>query len=289
MPLKECLTANRITEILGIVNGTTNYMLTKMSESHADYDSVLKEAQAKGFAESDPSADVDGLDAARKAAILSSIAFNSRIQLQDVHVEGISKIKLDDIEYAKSLGYVIKLLAVGKETDRGIDVRVHPTFISKDHPLASVNGVFNAIYIRGNAIGEVMFFGPGAGSLPTASAVVADIIEAAHGKLNGTFGRVKCTCYDQKSHCPIEETRSSYYVRLLVDDKPGVLGKVATAFGDENVSLRSVVQTKCHASPDHSHAEIVAITHEVKLERLKNLDSIDEIQSVIRVDSEENS
>ena len=296
MPLKECLTANRITEILGIVNGTTNYMLTKMSESHADYDSVLKEAQAKGFAESDPSADVDGLDAARKAAILSSIAFNSRIQLQDVHVEGISKIKLDDIEYAKSLGYVIKLLAVGKETDRGIDVRVHPTFISKDHPLASVNGVFNAIYIRGNAIGEVMFFGPGAGSLPTASAVVADIIEAAHGKLNGTFGRVKCTCYDQKPHCPIEETRSSYYVRLLVDDKPGVLGKVATAFGDENVSLRSVVQTKCHASPDHSHAEIVAITHEVKhrkiiaaLERLKNLDSIDEIQSVIRVDSEENS
>ena len=296
MPLKECLTANRITEILGIVNGTTNYMLTKMSESHADYDSVLKEAQAKGFAESDPSADVDGLDAARKAAILSSIAFNSRIQLQDVHVEGISKIKLDDIEYAKSLGYVIKLLAVGKETDRGIDVRVHPTFISKDHPLASVNGVFNAIYIRGNAIGEVMFFGPGAGSLPTASAVVADIIEAAHGKLNGTFGRVKCTCYDQKPHCPIEETRSSYYVRLLVDDKPGVLGKVATAFGDENVSLRSVVQTKCHASSDHSHAEIVAITHEVKhrkiiaaLERLKNLDSIDEIQSVIRVDSEENS
>ncbi|MBR1419715.1 MAG: homoserine dehydrogenase [Selenomonadaceae bacterium] len=296
MPLKECLTANRITEILGIVNGTTNYMLTKMSESHADYDSVLKEAQAKGFAESDPSADVDGLDAARKAAILSSIAFNSRIQLQDVHVEGISKIKLDDIEYAKSLGYVIKLLAVGKETDRGIDVRVHPTFISKDHPLASVNGVFNAIYIRGNAIGEVMFFGPGAGSLPTASAVVADIIEAARGKLNGTFGRVKCTCYDQKPHCPIEETRSSYYVRLLVDDKPGVLGKVATAFGDENVSLRSVVQTKCHASPDHSHAEIVAITHEVEhrkiiaaLERLKNLDSIDEIQSVIRVDSEENS
>ena len=292
MPLKECLTANRITEILGIVNGTTNYMLTKMSESHADYDSVLKEAQAKGFAESDPSADVDGLDAARKAAILSSIAFNSRIQLQDVHVEGISKIKLDDIEYAKSLGYVIKLLAVGKETDRGIDVRVHPTFISKAHPLASVNGVFNAIYIRGNAIGEVMFFGPGAGSLPTASAVVADIIEAAHGKLNGTFGRVKCTCYDQKPHCPIEETRSSYYVRLLVDDKPGVLGKVATAFGDENVSLRSVVQTKCHASSDHSHA----ITHEVKhrkiiaaLERLKNLDSIDEIQSVIRVDSEENS
>lgn len=296
MPLKECLTANRITEILGIVNGTTNYMLTKMSESNADYDSVLKEAQAKGFAESDPSADVDGLDAARKAAILSSIAFNSRIQLQDVHVEGISKIQTEDIEYAKSLGYIVKLLAVGKETDLGIDVRVHPTFISKDHPLASVNGVFNAIYIRGNAVGEVMFFGPGAGSLPTASAVVSDIIEAVRGKISGTFGRVRCTCYEQKPHCPIDETSSSYYVRLLVDDKPGVLGKIATAFGDENVSLRSVVQTKCHKSPDHSHAEIVAITHEVKhrkitaaLERLKNLDAIDEIKNVIRVDSEENS
>lgn len=167
-PLKQCLTANRITEILGIVNGTTNYMLTKMTECGADYDTVLKEAQAKGYAEANPSADVDGLDAARKAAILASLAFNTRVQLEDVSVEGITKITPDDIEYAKDLGYVIKLLAVGKDSDEnGVDVRVHPVFLPKTHPLASVNGVFNAIFVRGNAIGEAMFYGQGAGSLPT--------------------------------------------------------------------------------------------------------------------------
>lgn len=178
-PLKQCLTANRITEILGIVNGTTNYMLTKMTECGADYDTVLKEAQAKGYAEANPSADVDGLDAARKAAILASLAFNTRVQLEDVSVEGITKITPDDIEYAKDLGYVIKLLAVGKDSDEdGVDVRVHPVFLPKTHPLASVNGVYNAIFVRGNAIGEAMFYGQGAGSLPTASAVVSDIIDA---------------------------------------------------------------------------------------------------------------
>ena len=155
MPLKQCLTANRITEIMGIVNGTTNYMLTKMSECGASYDNVLKEAQEKGYAEANPSADVDGLDAARKAAILSSIAFNTRISLDDVSVEGITKITPDDIEYAKDLGYVIKLLAVGKDSkENGVDVRVHPVFLPKSHPLASVNGVYNAIFVRGNAIGE---------------------------------------------------------------------------------------------------------------------------------------
>ena len=296
MPLKECLTANKITEILGIVNGTTNFMLTEMSESGADYDAVLKEAQARGFAEADPSADVDGIDAARKAAILSSIAFNSRTQLKDVYIEGISKITSEDIDYAKKLGYVIKLLAVGKENEFGIDTRVHPMFISKNHPIASVNGVFNAIYIRGNVVGEVMFFGPGAGSLPTASAVVADIIDAARDKLQNVSGRVQCTCYENKPHCPIEETSSSYYVRLLVDDLPGVLGKIASVFGDENVSLKSVVQTKkaCE-DEEHSHAEIVAITHEVKhkkilaaVDRLKNLHCVDEIKNIIRVESGDN-
>ena len=179
MPLKQCLTANRISEVLGIVNGTTNYMLTKMSEEGMSYDDVLKEAQEKGYAEANPSADVDGLDAARKAAILSSIAFNMRISLADVSVEGITKITPEDISYAKNLGYVVKLLAIGKETDDGINVRVHPVFLPKEHPLASVNGVYNAIFVRGNAIGEAMFYGPGAGSLPTASAVVADIIDVS--------------------------------------------------------------------------------------------------------------
>ncbi|MBO6204367.1 MAG: homoserine dehydrogenase, partial [Selenomonas sp.] len=161
-PLKQCLTANQITEIMGIVNGTTNYMLTKMTECGSDYDSVLKEAQEKGYAEANPSADVDGLDAARKAAILASLAFNTRVELKDVSVEGITKITPDDIEYAKNLGYVIKLLAVGKETkEHGVDVRVHPVFLPKEHPLASVNGVFNAIFVKGNAIGDAMFYGQG--------------------------------------------------------------------------------------------------------------------------------
>lgn len=290
-PLKQCLTANRITEIMGIVNGTTNYMLTKMTECGSDYDTVLKEAQQKGYAEANPSADVDGLDAARKAAILASLAFNTRIQLEDVSVEGITKITPDDIEYAKDLGYVIKLLAVGKDSkENGVDVRVHPVFLPKSHPLASVNGVYNAIFVRGNAIGEAMFYGQGAGSLPTASAVVSDIIDVSRDIVNRTFGRVRCTCYEKKALCPIDKTESSYYVRLLVDDKPGVLGAIATAFGDAGVSLKSVIQTRRNVV---DHAEIVAVTHIVEhariqsaLRALQALPVVDEIRNVIRVENE---
>ena len=173
-PLKECLTANKISEIMGVINGTTNYMLTKMTEKHISYDAVLRRAQEKGYAEANPSADVDGLDAARKAAILASLAFDTVIEFEDVSVEGISHITEDDIEYGLNLGYVIKLLAVGRNTDDGIDVRVHPVFLPKMHPLASVNGVFNAVFVRGDVIGDAMFYGRGAGALPTASAVVAD-------------------------------------------------------------------------------------------------------------------
>ena len=290
-PLKQCLTANRISEVLGIVNGTTNYMLTQMSEFGADYDTVLKEAQEKGYAEADPTADVEGLDAARKAAILASLAFNTRVQFKDVFVEGITHITPADIEYAKDLGYVVKLLAVGKDDpEKGVDVRVHPVLLSKTHPLSAVNGVFNAIFVRGNAIGEAMFYGPGAGSLPTASAVVADIIEVARNIRRNCLGRVLCTCFSQKEFCPIEETVSSYYVRLLVDDKPGVLGTIATVFGKENVSLKSVIQTK-RSVPDH--AEIVAITHEVRHQdilqaqkRLEELPVVDEICNIIRVEND---
>lgn len=290
-PLKQCLTANKLTEIMGIVNGTTNYMLTKMSECGASYDDVLKEAQEKGYAEADPSADVDGLDAARKAAILASLAFNTRIQLSDVSVEGITKITPMDIEYADELGYVVKLLAVGKDSPKkGVDVRVHPVFLPKSHPLASVHGVFNAIFVRGNAIGEAMFYGPGAGSLPTASAVVSDVIDVARDIVHKTFGRIRCTCYEKKMLCPLEDTESSYYVRLLVDDKPGVLGMIATVFGKEEVSLKSVVQTK-QAIADH--AEIVAITHTVEhrkilraVRTLEGLPVVDEIRSMIRVEND---
>ena len=289
--MKQSLTANRITEVMGIVNGTTNYMLTKMSEDGCDYGSVLKEAQEKGYAEANPSADVDGLDAARKAAILASLAFNTRVQLDNVSVEGITKITAEDISYAKGLGYVIKLLAVGKDSEEdGVDVRVHPVFLPKSHPLASVNGVFNAIFVRGNAIGEAMFYGQGAGSLPTASAVTADIVEAARSIKSGDASRNHCTCYSQKKFCPLEKTVSSYYVRLLVDDKPGVLGSIATAFGNAKVSLKSVIQTPLNVK---DHAEIVAVTHPVEhaclqeaLLVFKGLPVVDEIRNVIRVENE---
>ena len=290
-PLKQCLTANKVTEIMGIVNGTTNYMLTKMTDEGCSYEVVLKEAQEKGYAEANPSADVDGLDAARKAAILASLAFNTRVELKDVSVEGITKITPDDINYAKNLGYAVKLLAVGKDSpEPGIDVRVHPVFLPQEHPLAAVNGVFNAIFVHGNAIGEAMFYGQGAGSLPTASAVVSDIIDVSRDIVNSTFGRIRCTCFEQKPLCPIEETESSYYVRLLVDDKPGVLGQIAKAFGDAAVSLKSVIQTQRNIV---DHAEIVAITHVVRhasiqkaLQALKELPVVDEIFNVIRVEKE---
>ena len=289
MPLKQCLTANRVTEIMGIINGTTNYMLTQMTENGSDYGSVLKEAQEKGYAEANPAADVEGLDAARKIAILASIAFNTRIRFEDVSVEGITHITPADIDYAKTLGYVVKLLAIGRDLgERGVDVRVHPVFLPKGHPLASVNDVYNAIFVRGNAIGEAMFYGRGAGSLPTASAVVADVIDIARDMQMDTFGRVHCTCYANKSLCPIEETEASYYVRLLVDDKPGVLAAIATAFGNHEVSMKSVIQTRrCE-----DKAEIVAITHRVKhraLEEaavdLRNLAVVSEVRSIIRVEN----
>jgi homoserine dehydrogenase len=288
MPLKESLTANKITEIMGIVNGTTNYMLTKMTQDGMNYDDVLKEAQAKGYAEADPTADVEGLDAARKLAILASIAFNTRINFHDVSVEGITSITPEDIEYARELGYVVKLLAVGHDSPaKGVDVRVHPVFLPKNHPLAAVNDVFNAIYIRGNAIGEAMFYGRGAGSLPTASAVVADVISTASDIIHKNFGRVHCTCYDEKRLCPLDETSSSYYVRLLVDDEPGVLGAIAMTFGNQGVSMQSVIQTRRIGS----QAEIVAITHKVEHKRMENaagvlrsLPVVSKIQSIIRVE-----
>lgn len=289
--LKQSLTANRISEVMGIVNGTTNYMLTKMSQEGCSYEAVLKEAQEKGYAEANPSADVDGLDAARKAAILASLAFNTRVQLDNVSVEGITRITAEDIAYAKDLGYAVKLLAVGKETEEdGVDVRVHPVFLPQSHPLASVNGVFNAIFVRGNAIGEAMFYGQGAGSLPTASAVTADIVEAARNIASGDASRSHCTCYSQKKFCPLEKTVSSYYVRLLVDDKPGVLGAIATAFGNARVSLKSVIQTPLSVK---DHAEIVAITHPVEhacmqeaLGVFESLAVVDEIRNVIRVEND---
>ena len=284
--LKQCLTANKITEVIGIVNGTTNYMLTKMSEENASYEDVLKAAQEKGYAEADPTADVEGLDAARKTAILASIAFNNRVNLDKVSTEGITHITPQDIAYAKELGYTIKLLSIAREDEKGIDVRVHPTLLPQNHPLAFVRNEFNAIFVRGNVVGDTMFYGKGAGQLPTASAVVADVIDVARDIVKNRFGRIRCTCYEHKKFCPIEKTSSSYYVRLLVDDQPGVLGAIAMAFGETGVSLSSVIQKR----KVNNAAEIVAITHKVeeakirKAEELLNkLSAVDKICNVIRV------
>ena len=249
-PLKTSMAANQITSIMGIVNGTTNYMLSKMANEHLDYDEVLKEAQAKGYAESDPTADVGGLDAARKITILASIAFNTRFNLDDVQVEGIESIEACVIKYATDLGYAVKLLAIAKnDPENGVSLRVNPTMIPLSHPLAGVNGVYNAVFVNGDAIGEAMFLGLGAGRLPTASSVCGDIIDYARNmKL------------DEIRLCPPDLISSPAYIRLQVADKPGALAAIAAAFGAQNVSLRNVVQTNDVLS---NKAEIVVITHSV--------------------------
>ena len=288
MPLKSSLAANNIESIMGIINGTTNYMLTKMSQEHMDFAEVLKEAQAKGYAEADPTADIGGLDAARKLVILASIAFNTRISLDDVYVDGIQKINIRDIEYAEELGYVIKLLAIAKNRPgKGISVRVHPTMLPKKHPLSTVNDVYNAIYVNGDAVGETMFFGRGAGRLPTASAVCGDIIDVARNILHNCTGRVNCTCYEEKHLCSIEDISSPCYIRLLVQDKPGVLAAIASAFGAQNISVKNVVQKQ----KVDNLAELVVITHDVSefnlrmaIATLQGLPVVEKVSNVIRVE-----
>lgn len=289
-PLKQSLAGNKIQEVIGILNGTTNYILTKMSQEGRDFEEVLREAQQLGYAESDPTADIGGLDAARKIAILSSIAFNSRVTLADVYVEGITSITAKDILYALELGFVIKLLAIAKETEGKIQARVHPAFLPAGHPLASVNGVFNAVFVRGNAVGEVMHFGRGAGQMPTASAVVGDIIEIGRNMAFQTITRIGCTCYEEKEILPIGELRAQYYVRMNVTDRPGVLAGIAGVFGANQVSIASVIQKSSSAEK----AELILITHTVKekylqdsLQTLKGMDIVAQINNVIRLEGVE--
>jgi homoserine dehydrogenase len=287
-PLKHSLVSNEVQSVLGIVNGTTNYMLTRMAEDGLDYDTALAEAQAKGFAEADPTADVDGLDAAAKIAILASIAFNSRVVFSQVPVEGIRAITPEDISYAEEMGYTIKLIAIARRVNGSIDVRVHPTMIRADHPLAKVNGVYNAIYVVGDSVGETMFFGEGAGSLPAASAVVGDIIEVARHIGRGCLGLVGCTCNEDLPVRDIGELTTEYYVRLLVSDEPGVLARVAGIFGDNGVSLGSVIQKRTDES---GAAEIVWVTHraaehdvQAALASIRAMDAVQAVGSVIRVE-----
>jgi len=284
--LKECLAGDRIRQVMGIVNGTTNYMLTRMSREGADFDAVLRAAQAAGYAEADPTNDVEGYDAARKIAILASIAFNTRISLDDVYVEGITRITAEDIRYAAELGYVVKLLGIARDTPEGIEVRVHPALLPQSHPLAAVNDVFNAVFVDGEAVGETMFYGRGAGELPTAGAVVADVIDAARNLLYRVPGMISCTCFTERPIKPMGRVVSRNYLRLRVIDRPGVLAQIAFVFGENQVSLASVIQKQTVGEM----AELVLITHDVPEENLHRalatlaeLPVVDRIYNVIRV------
>ncbi|MDA8229067.1 MAG: homoserine dehydrogenase [Desulfitobacterium hafniense] len=288
--LKQSLSANRISAIIGIINGTTNYILSAMTDQGRKYEEVLTEAQKLGYAEANPSSDVDGIDAARKLAILSSLAFNSRVTLPDVFVEGISKITPEDIKYAGELGCIIKLLAIAKQQNEGIEVRVHPAMLPKSHPLASVTGVFNAIYVVGDAVGETMFYGRGAGSLPTGSAVVADIIQVARNIESQSTASLNCTCYRKVEIKSPDEFKTAFYVRLLVKDEPRVLATLALLFAETNISFASIIQ-KPRGSQE---AEIVLVTHPCQEVQMKEaLDSVKayskvlNIQNVIRFEQEQ--
>jgi len=293
--LKQSLGANRIQTVIGIVNGTTNYILTRMQTEGADFAEVLADAQELGYAEADPTADVDGLDAADKIAILASLAFGGRINLKDVYCEGIRQVSAADIEYADKLGFVIKLLAIAQDIKSKPDtemlsIRVHPTLVPKTHPLASVNGVYNAILVEGEPIGQVMFYGRGAGAGPTASAVVSDILNIAAILKTETVPiphpLLSCTHQHYCKIAKIEELVTRFYARFLTLDHPGVIGKLGTCFGEHKVSLESVVQTGIHGDL----AEIVVVTYDVSegdfqqaIDEIRAMESIHSIASILRV------
>lgn len=285
-PLKECLAGNEITEVMGIVNGTTNYILTKMTQEGWDFDDALKEAQRLGFAEADPTADVEGLDAGRKMAILASIAFHSRVTFKDVDVKGITKITAKDIQYAKEFGYTLKLLGVARNEDGKMEVGVSPMMIPSTHPLANVNDSFNAVFVHGDAVDDAMFQGRGAGEFPTASAVVGDLISVARDMQYDCCGRIGCSCYKNLSMKPAGEARHKYFLRLIVEDRTGILAGVAGVLGNNGVSINQVIQKPAV----NGVAELVVITDKVETRHLNDammifgeMSMIREVASVIRV------
>lgn len=289
-PLKQCMAANDFHEILGIVNGTTNYILTKMTQENQSFRDALKTAQDLGYAEADPTSDIGGLDAARKMAILASLAFNTKVNLDEVYTEGITEISTADIDYAREFDYVIKLIGLTRKKEEGIEVRVHPMLIPCKHPLASVDDSFNAIFVKGHPIGRAMFFGHGAGQLPTASAVVGDLIDVARNIVHGSCGRVKSLAYHEERILKEEDIITKFFIRLYVDNKPGVLAEIAGVFGNHRVSISSVIQKKAQ----EKQAELVIVTESVvekdilnAVEDIRGLDILKEVSSMIRVYSDE--
>lgn len=264
-PLHDSLAANEIESIVGIVNGTTNFILSSMDEEGVSYSDALRVAQKKGFAEADPTNDVCGYDAARKLAILASIGFRANVTFDDVLVEGIEKISQKDVQYASEMGYAIKLLAVGTRQDNGIALNVYPAFVPRTHPLASVKGSYNAIYVTGNIVDDVMFYGRGAGSLPTASAVMADVISTAKHIMNGSTGTgMMLTETKRIPFYSSLKLKNSYYFRLIVDDVTGVLSQIASAYADHNISIKEVVQK----SRFEDAAELMIITQDTPRENI---------------------
>ncbi len=277
--------ANHITGMMGIINGTTNYILTKMSNEGASYEEVLKEAQKLGYAEANPSADVEGFDAAYKLSILSSLAFHTKVPFIKVFREGITGIATEDIAHGKELGYALKLLAIGKQSEQGIEVRVHPTFIRKEHPLAAVNDCFNAVYLTGDAVDDIMLYGRGAGALPTGSAIVSDIIYAATHSEN-KYSTFKNNATAEKDVKFVNDFSSAYYLRLTVADKAGVLSKISAIFGKYGISIVEMIQK----ANENGQATLILVTHETKelsvrnaVSKINALDEIAKVESILRV------
>ena len=285
-PLKQCLAGNHMTEVMGIVNGTTNFILTKMTQEGMEFKDALALATELGYAEADPTADIEGLDAGRKVAILASVAFNSRVVFNDVYTEGIAKITSKDIHYAKEMGRDIKLLGVARNEADGIEAYVCPMLIPSSHPLATVNDSYNAVFVHGDAVEDAMFFGRGAGELPTASAVVGDVFDIVRNILAGC-GRIGCTCYKNIPVKKMEDTHNRYFLRLKVEDRCGVLAEMTAIFAKYQVSVAQIIQkdTKVEGC-----AEVVVITEKVRegdfrtaIEELRNRDSVRKISTIIRV------
>lgn len=276
-PLKYSLIANEIDSVMGIVNGTTNYMLTRMEEEGLDYDEALAHAQANGYAEADPTADVDGFDAAAKIAILASLAFNSRVTIDQVYTEGIRGLNPIDMATAKEMGYCVKLLAIANRTDKGVEVRVHPTMLPLTHQMATVNGVDNAIYLTGDSVGKAMFFGPGAGAGAAASAVMGDVLDVARNIQMGIGTIAGDACVDQLPIVPMDEVETKYYLRLRVHDRPGVLAATSGAFAKHGVSIRSMRQK---GQPRGGIVDIVYVTHTAA-----EADMRDALRDIVRLDN----
>jgi homoserine dehydrogenase len=289
--LVEGFSSDRITKMMGIVNGTTNYILTKMSQEGVSYEEVLKEAQELGYAESDPTSDVEGLDAARKMSILSTLGFHVGMKLEEVDCKGITGVTTEDIEYGKKLGYTMKLIGIARQDDELIEVSVQPAMVKQSHPLASVNGVFNAVYVHGEAVGETMFYGPGAGELPTATAVVSDLVTVVKNLKLGVNGRGMVAPYKEKKLKTDEQVWAKYFVRFIVDDKSGVLSQITKVLADHDVSLEQVIQQPYHGE---NKAELIIVTHSSSKKSINNIlkqleaqDYVAEIKSYYRVEGGE--